>query len=209
MRNVVRFALGLSIIAVSLGMARPASARFGRWVNFVNKDRLPQNGGPFFMGVSGGCNPNTNPCQVSNGAQIIVWANGTSGGNHSDQSWTTPDSGIAFVTNLDPTNTPQQGVLSIQGPSSSFTNVGRAVIIRDAVPGQPSPDQNWEIVPAASYGASTFAGCFVFRNANSSMVASVSGGNVFSGASVIQYPLFVGTPGSSVGWHPDQFWCPM
>jgi len=208
MRNVVRVALGLSIIAATLAVARPASARFGRWVNFVNRNRALNLGGPFFMGVAGNCN-GTGPCTFNSGTRIIVWANGNDGKNHDDQKWTTPDpgQGQAFVTNLLPSTTPQQAVLSIQGPD--MKKEGQPVLVRDAVPGVPNASQMWEIVPAEAYGATTFAGCFVFRNVNASQVAGVAAANLFNGASVIQWPLFVGTAGQSTGWHPDQFWCPV
>jgi hypothetical protein len=207
-RNFVRFALGPLIIAATFAVASPANARVaGRWVNFVNKDRPAKDGGPFFLGVAGGCS-DAACTEIKNGARIIVWANTINDGkNHDDQKWTTPDTGIGFVTNFFHTNTPQQGVLSIQYPNP--TEAGRPVIVRDADPQITFPDQKWQIVPAESYGATAFAGCFVFRNNNSSMVAGVQSGQVFSGANVIQWGLFVGLRGSTSGWHPDQFWCPV
>jgi hypothetical protein len=213
MRNVVRFALGLSVIAVGLAVATPASARSGRWVNFVNKDRPVEQGGPFFLGVAGGCTVRApgEPCSLGLGARIIVWANVNDGKNHDDQKWITLDSGSGFFTNFLPVRTAvlQQAVLGIEGPSDRVKREGQPVIISDAIPGNPNPTHTWAVVRAEDFGATTFAGCFVFVNINSGQVAGVAAANVFSGANVIQWPLFPGMPNQAAGWHPDQFWCPV
>jgi hypothetical protein len=197
MRNVGKFALGLSVIAASLASARPASAT--RW---LNRD---MSHGTFYMGVAGGCVNTSIGCALISGTRIIVWEPSNDGKNHTDENWMVggADATTLFGNTLFST-TPQLAGLSIQGSSPAE---GAAVVVRDINPCCNQPDQTWRIIRAEDLGA-PYWNCFVLLNVNSSMVAGVAGGAVTQGASVIQWPLFVGKPLSPTGWHPDQFWCP-
>jgi hypothetical protein len=204
MRNVVKFALGLSVIAASFALARPASAT--RWRN------LDTRNGTFFMGVSGGCTNTQFGCRIFSGRNIIVWQNSsTDGKNHTDQNWMVP--GVAnpstLIGNTLVSMTPQLAGLSIL---NSSTAAGAQVVVRDIDPQVFRPDQSWEIKRAEDVQA-PFTGCFILRNRNSSQVAGVSGGTLSQGQNVIQWALYLGTPNQGsvqtpMGWHLDQFWCP-
>jgi hypothetical protein len=197
MRKVVKFVLGLSVIAASLASATPASAT--RW---VNRD---MSHGTFFMGVAGGCVNTPIGCSLVPGTRIIVWQPSNDGKNHTDQNWMVPgvDATRYFGNELFST-TPQLIGLSIQGSSTAN---GAAVVVRDIPPCCATADQTWQIIKAEDLQA-PFWNCFVIKNNYTGKVAGVAGGTVTQGASVIQWPLFMGQPLSPTGWHPDQFWCP-
>jgi hypothetical protein len=203
MGNIARLALGLSIIATSLALARPASAT--RWRN------LDTRNGTFFMGVAGGCVNTVNGCRLISGTKIIVWQNTNDGKDHRDQNWMVAGAASpnTFVGNTLPSTTPQLAGLSIAG--NPIAN-GSQVIVRDILPCCNAADQKWEIKRAEDVQA-PFTGCFLFRNINSGQIAGVAGGTVTQGKDVIQWPLFLGTPNQGslqnpMGWHLDQFWCP-
>jgi len=193
MRNVTKcIVLGLLVIAASLVSAAPASAQ-GRWKN----QDTSHAGGPFYMGISGCCVCHERAgCTVTDGTPIIVWQ-----ASQNDQLWYETAPGTGPVQNYY-----WDGFANTcLGVAGNSTSNGAQLQIQRCDTSQPG--QTWELDKAESFMA-PFPGCFVFRNGHSGQVAGVSAGNVQNGTNVIQWPFYLGTPNSTVGWHPDQFWCP-
>jgi hypothetical protein len=180
MQNVLtKAALGLSIIAGSVALARPASATntFYEWQNHKNTN--------FCLGVAAG--------NVTNGTHLIVWqCNG-----NSDQAWSEDLSdelsfgSESYFSFRDGTN-----YNKCLGVPAGSHNQGVGLVIWDCVtPRSSHPDQFW--APLIDYTT----GCYKFLNANSGMYMAVgNNGDVENGTQVVQWPS---TPTA------DQEWCPV
>ena len=196
--SATRIALGLFIAVATLGISKGAHAQ--TWAHWRNQ--VEPGGVPLYLGVSGGpfCTP-TRGCGYTAGTHIILWTSTTSG----DQNWLTSFPGTGNVQNEfgDP-GTGDPWDLAVYG---DYTANSTYVVIEP-------PTVNsaiWTITRAEDLGA-PYTGCFAFINQNSGKAMVVYQGNVYKGASVVQYDLctptnnLCGNP--SHAWHPDQFWCP-
>jgi hypothetical protein len=156
---------------------------------------------------------------VVSGTKIIAWENNINDGkNHNDQLWNqTTGAGISTtVKNFMLTTNNADACLSVSGNATQKLANGTQLEVRTCDGGM---DQLWEIRPANDptlqapfKNSDGISPCFIFRNTNSGQVMGVANGGapgaVKDGAAIIQWPLYLGTPNSFSGWHPDQFWCP-
>lgn len=193
MGNLVKFmGVGLSIIASSLALTDRARADDLRhWAN------LNMSQGTFLLSVAGG--PACAGCGVKAGSGIVIWPSvGTS-----DQIWNdTPPGTGQFPNALRDNASGTPTCLSVAGGSTA--NGAKLVIWPCSAQ---SADQTWQVIPASTFNA-PFGNCFVLRNSKSAQVMGVANAVMAAGTAVVQWPLFLGTPNSTAGWHLDQFWCP-
>lgn len=153
--------------------------------------------GTFLLSVAGG--PVCNGCGVKAGSGIVIWQST----GKSDQIWNdTPPSTGQFPNALP--DSAGAGATCLSVAAGSTAN-GAKLVIWPCSAG--TPDQTWQVIPASNFGA-PFVNCFVLRNSKSAQVMGVTNGVMASGTAVIQWPLYLGTPNSTEGWHKDQFWCP-
>lgn len=188
-KTATRLALGAFLVTAGLALASPANAQVltQRWRNADTRN------GTFFFGVSGGAKTNGfGKFWINGGTNIIIWP-----ASGQDQQWTANLGGSGEVVNRFTDLSGSKMCLDINGRSTAN---GAQMVVQPCL--SVGDNQQWQIKKAEDYGA-PFPGCYVFINRLSGQVMGVSNGNVFKGASVIQWPLYQGNP-----WHPDQFWCP-
>lgn len=170
-RTATQKVLGAFIVITGLAISGTASAqvRWGRWQNANYAQGL------FYLGVSGGesCLGPGGPCGVTAGTQIITYQL-----SQLDQRWGAARefSPPAPLTTVQDYFTDYAGAPMCLAVAANSKSLDTNLVVWECQSESQGPGQYWKIVKAEDFGATTYAGCFVFVNQNSGMVMSVNGG---------------------------------
>jgi hypothetical protein len=185
--GVAKLGAGIAVIAGAVGIARPAAAD------------LPLQEVQYANGKNGNFCLDTSNHGVANGTNVVVHTCQ----NYNSQFWATDVNnplntyyGTYYMERNDANSNKCLGILG-----NSLSN-GAHAVVWDCFPFSQwgyHQDQYW-LMQHAPYPQD---GCYIFWNASAGMVLGVSGGNVFDGAQVIQWPMPANGP-----FNPDQLWCP-